>query len=91
MFFYPKKSIIQVLTQKQRKYEEKIMESVIELFLVMMVIATVAFAPLGYFIYVYTRKNGEPFGDIEPHGDVESPLLNGLEKIIAKFKSKLKA
>ncbi len=60
------------------------MGSVIELFLVMMVIATLAFAPLGYFIYMYTKKNGEPFGDIEPHGDSESPLLNTLEKIIHK-------
>jgi len=63
------------------------MGAVIELFLVMMVIATLAFAPLGYFIYMYTQKNGEPFGNIEPHGDTESPLLNTVEKMIHKVKS----
>ena len=62
------------------------MGGVIELFLVMMVIATVAFAPLGYFIYMYTKKNGEPFGDIEPHGDSESALLNVVEKAINTVK-----
>jgi hypothetical protein len=67
------------------------MGAVIELFVVMMVIATLAFAPLGYFIYMYTKKNGEPFGDIEPHGDSESPLLNAVEKIINNVKQKLKA
>jgi hypothetical protein len=63
------------------------MGAVIELLLVMLVIAGLAFAPLGYFIYVYTRKNGEPFGDIEPHGDTESPLLIAVEKAINKVKS----
>lgn len=63
------------------------MGAVIELFLVMLVIAGVAFAPLGYFIYMYTRKNGEPFGNIEPHGDTESPLINAVEKAINKVKS----
>lgn len=63
------------------------MGAVIELFLVMLVIAGLAFAPLGYFIYIYTRKNGEPFGDTEPHGDSESPLLIAVEKVINKVKS----
>jgi hypothetical protein len=63
------------------------MGSVIELFIVMLVIAALAFAPLGYFIYMYTRKNGEPFGDIEPHGDSESLVLNLAEKAINKVKS----
>jgi hypothetical protein len=65
------------------------MGGVIELLLVMMVIASVAFAPLGYFIYMYTKKNGEPFGDIEPHGDTESPLLNAVEKVINKIKASI--
>ena len=63
------------------------MGGVIELFFVMMVIASLAFAPLGYFIYMYTKKNGEPFGNIEPHGDTESPLLTAVEKAIKKVKS----
>ncbi len=67
------------------------MGGVLELVIVMLIIAGVAFAPLGYFIYMYTQKNGEPFGDIEPHGDSESPLLNAVEKVINKVKAKLSA
>ena len=51
------------------------MGGVIELVVVMLIIAGLAFAPLGYFIYMYTQKNGEPFRDIEPHGDSESAQL----------------
>lgn len=65
------------------------MGGVIELVIVMLIIAGLAFAPLGYFIYMYTQKNGEPFGDIEPHGDSESPLLNTVEKVINQVKAKL--
>jgi hypothetical protein len=67
------------------------MGAVIELSVVMLIIAALAFAPLGYFIYMYTMKNGEPFGDTEPHGDKESPLLAAIEKIINNVKAKLKA
>lgn len=63
------------------------MGGVIELVVVMLIIAGLAFAPLGYFIYMYTQKNGEPFGDIEPHGDSESALLNAVEKAINKVKT----
>jgi hypothetical protein len=66
------------------------MGGVIELIIVMLIIAGLAFAPLGYFIYMYTQKNGEPFGDTEPHGDTESPLLNALEKVINGVTAKLK-
>ena len=38
---------------------------IVEIVVSMLIIATVAFAPLGYFIYCYLRKNGEPFGDFE--------------------------
>lgn len=58
------------------------MVGLFELIFFMLAIAIIAFAPLGYFIYMYTMKNGEPFGDIEPHGDTESPLLNAVEKAI---------
>lgn len=67
------------------------MGGVIELFVIMLLIAGFAFAPLGYFIYMYTRKNGEPFGDIEPHGDSESALLNTVGKVINNVKAKLNA
>lgn len=60
--------------------------SLIELFIFMLIIAGLAFAPLGYFIYMYTMKNGEPFGDIEPHGDSESKVLDMAELVISKIK-----
>ena len=63
------------------------MGTVIEISFFMLVIAVFAFAPLGYFIYMYTMKNGEPFGDIEPHGDSESMVLNTAAKLIDKVKS----
>jgi hypothetical protein len=62
------------------------MGTVFEISLFMLVIAVFAFAPLGYFIYMYTMKNGEPFGDIEPHGDSESALLNMVGKAITRVK-----
>lgn len=62
------------------------MGTVIEIGLFMLVIAIFAFAPLGYFIYMYTMKNGEPFGDIEPHGDSESAVLNMATKVIDMVK-----
>ncbi|MDD1620882.1 MAG: hypothetical protein LUQ11_05330 [Methylococcaceae bacterium] len=62
------------------------MGGVIELWFWMLVIACFAFAPLGYFIYMYVAKSGEPFGDIEPHGDSESAVLNMAEKLINSVK-----
>lgn len=63
------------------------MGGVIELLVLMLIIAIFAFAPLGYFIYMYTMKNGEPFGDTEPHGDSESAVLNTVAKLIEKIKA----
>lgn len=63
------------------------MSGVLELGFFMLVIACIAFVPLGYFIYMYTAKNGEPFGEIEPHGDSESPVLKFAEKLINTVKS----
>jgi len=62
------------------------MGGVIELAVFMLIIAGVAFVPLGYFIYMYTQKSGEPFGEIEPHGDHESALLNAVGKLINTLK-----
>ena len=64
------------------------MGGVIELFLIMLVIATAAFVPLGYFIYKYTQKNGQPFGETEPHGDSPSFINELAESIIHFVKSK---
>jgi len=62
------------------------MGDLIELGFFMLLIACIAFAPLAYFIYMYTMKNGEPFGDTEPHGDSESAVLNMAEKLINMVK-----
>ena len=60
-----------------------------EIIFFMWVVAICAFAPLGYFIYMYTMKSGEPFGDTEPHGDSESKVLDLAEQLIHKVKSLL--
>lgn len=65
------------------------MGSIFELTFFMLIIAGVAFAPLAYFIYMYTMKGGEPFGEIEPHGDSESAVLVLAEKVIATVKAKI--
>ncbi|KAF3981557.1 MAG: hypothetical protein HFP81_04375 [Methylococcales symbiont of Hymedesmia sp. n. MRB-2018] len=59
----------------------------IVLFICMLIIAGLVFVPLGYFIYMYTMKQGEPFGDIEPHGDSDSLVLDLAEQAIDKVKS----
>jgi len=68
-------------------YEGVVMGGVVEMFFFMLVIAGLAFAPLGYFIYMYSMKSGEPFGETEPHGDSESLVLNMAEQAINKLKS----
>ncbi len=58
----------------------------IEVFVFMLIIGGLAFAPLAYFIYMYTMKGGEPFGDTEPHGDSESKILDLAEIAINSLK-----
>ena len=65
------------------------MGGVTELFLIMLIIAAAAFAPLGYFIYKYTQKNGKPFGETEPHGDSQSFVNDLAESAIHFVKSRL--
>jgi uncharacterized membrane protein len=60
---------------------------IVGLSIAMLIIAAVAFAPLGYFIYMYTMKNGEPFGETERHGDSESKVLDIAEALIHQVKS----
>lgn len=62
------------------------MGEIFEISFFMLVIACVAFAPLGYFIYNYTKKDGEPFGDFE-HPKVHSDSL--VEKLAEKAKEKM--
>ena len=57
------------------------------LFIIMLIIAAGAFAPLGYFIYKFNQENGKPFGETEPHGDSESWVLTQVEKLFNKIKS----
>lgn len=59
---------------------------IFKLGLLVWVIGIFAFAPLGYFIYMYTMKSGEPFGDIEPHGDHKSKILDMAALLIYKIK-----
>ena len=65
------------------------MGGVTELFLIMLIIAAAAFAPLGYFIYKYTQKNGQPFGETEPHGDSQSFVNDLAESAIHFVKSRM--
>ncbi len=58
------------------------MGEVTELFVVMLMVATFAFAPLGYFIYKFTKETDKPFGEIEPHGDSPSVVNDFAEKVI---------
>ncbi len=52
----------------------------------MWIVAVCAFAPLGYFIYIYSSKDANPFGDTEPHGDSESKVIDIAEMMINKIK-----
>ncbi len=65
------------------------MGDVTELFIAMIFIGAVAFAPLGYFIYKFTQKDGKPFGETEPHGDSPSLVNDLAEKVIAFVKKQL--
>jgi len=65
------------------------MGGVTELFVVMLLIAAAAFAPLGYFIYKFTQKNAKPFGETEPHGDSPSFINDVAESAIHFVKSRL--
>ncbi len=59
---------------------------ILEITFFMWLLALASFAPLGYFIYMYTVKNAEPFGETEPHGDTESAISNLVDQAIALFK-----
>jgi hypothetical protein len=58
------------------------MGDITELFFIMIIVAAFAFAPLGYFIYRFTKAGDKPFGEIEPHGDSPSIVNDFAEKAI---------
>jgi hypothetical protein len=62
------------------------MGTIIEISVFMLIAASVAFAPLGYFIYNYTKKDGEPFGDFE-HPVVHEHSV--IDELAEKAKAKL--
>lgn len=64
------------------------MGTVIEISFFMFLIASIAFAPLGYFIYNYTKKDGEPFGDFE-HPDTHAHAHSVIDDFAEKVKEKL--
>jgi hypothetical protein len=66
------------------------MGEVTELFFVMIIVAVFAFAPLGYFIYRFTKDSVKPFGEIEPHGDSPS-VVNDFAENAIKFVQNLGA
>lgn len=59
------------------------------LFIVMIIGAAFTFAPLGYFIYRFTKASDKPLGDIEPHGDSPSVVNDFAEKAISYIKGLL--
>ena len=65
------------------------MGGVTELFLVMLINATAAFAKKGNYIKKNKKKNGKPFGETEPHGDSPSFVNDLAESAIHFFKSRL--
>jgi hypothetical protein len=65
------------------------MGGVTELFFIMIIVAAFVFAPLGYFIYRFTKASDKPFGDIEPHGDSPSAVNDFAEKAIKYVQERL--
>ncbi len=65
------------------------MGEVVWLFIIMIIVAAFGFAPLGYFIYRFTKGGDKPLGDIEPHGDSPSMVNDFAEKAIKFVKDKL--
>jgi hypothetical protein len=66
------------------------MGDVTVIFIAMLFIGAVAFAPLGYFIYKFTQKGGKPFGETEPHGDSPSMVNELAEGLVSFLKKQLK-
>ena len=66
------------------------MGTIIEISFFMLVIAGIAFAPLGYFIYQYTRDGARPpFGDFEHHENHGESAIDGyVKKAINAVKGK---
>jgi hypothetical protein len=66
------------------------MGEIIEIFFFMFVIAGVAFLPLGYFIYQYSKDGAKPpFADFEHHENHGESAMDGyVKKAISAVKGK---
>jgi hypothetical protein len=66
------------------------MGEIIEIFFFMFVIAGIAFLPLGYFIYQYSKEGAKPpFADFEHHENHgESAIDRYVKKAISAVKGK---
>ncbi|MEI6745313.1 MAG: hypothetical protein WCL34_05080 [Methylococcaceae bacterium] len=62
------------------------MGTIIEISVFMLIAASIAFAPLAYFIYNYTKKDGNPFGDFE-HPEAHGHSI--IDDLAEKAKEKL--
>jgi hypothetical protein len=66
------------------------MGTIIEISIFMLIAASVAFAPLAYFIYVYTKKGESPFDQFEHNEEHGHSIIDELaEKAIDVVKEKL--
>lgn len=64
------------------------MSDVILLAIALMVVAGVAFLPLGYFIYLYISKKDQPFASTtQSQSKVETNISNLLDTLIHKTQS----
>ncbi len=60
--------------------------TIVEISIFMLVAASIAFAPLGYFIYVYTKKGESPFDHFEQNEEHGHSIIDELAE---KAKEKL--
>ena len=66
------------------------MGTVIEISVFMLIAASVAFAPLAYFIYIYTKKGESPFDHFEQNEEHPHSIIDELaEKAIHTVQDKL--
>ncbi|MFZ4503001.1 MAG: hypothetical protein ACOYM1_03520 [Methylovulum sp.] len=61
------------------------MGEVIEIFVLMFLVASLAFAPFGYFIYLYMKKNSDPFAESAAHGESKPSVIDAWVNKIMGF------
>ncbi len=66
------------------------MGTVIEISVFMLIAASIAFAPLAYFIYIYTKKGESPFDQFEHNEEHPHSIIDELaDKAIHTVQDKL--